>query len=396
MLINLFLLYVAARVAGALLARAKLPGVVGELLAGVIIGPHALRLLLQSPAIGAFNDLFAHLGVVFLLFIVGLETDPTSLLRVGRSSVLVGTLGVVAPFGMGYLLMQGLGYPLAESLFVATALTATSVGITARVLADLRLLGTVVAHVIMGAAVFDDILGMLALALVSGLTSGALRAGEVVLLVVETAAFLVLALLLGRPAVHRLTPRLVTKDAGQDRVFAFAIVLCLGFSALAEVIGLAGIIGAFFAGLLFAETQEAEPLRRAMHPIYQFLVPIFFVLTGAQVDLHALGTGPLIGLGLLVTAVGVVSKMAGCGLGALPLGRRQALAVGVGMVPRGEVGIVVASLGLSRGVVTRDIYSVIILMCVLTSLLAPPLLRPLLREEEAEPAEEGPGGEGRP
>jgi Kef-type K+ transport system membrane component KefB len=396
MLLNLFVLYAAARLAGALFLRLRQPAVVGEILVGLLIGPHALGLLQHSPAIDSFHALFAELGVVFLLFIVGLETDPVSLWRVGRQASLVGTLGVILPFALGYALMQVTGrFSLGESLFVATALTATSVGITARVLADLRALGTVVANVILGAAVFDDILGMLVLAVVSGLTLGALSGSNLALLLAETVAFVLLAVFLGRPAVHRMAPRIAARGLGQDPVFALAVTLCFAFSALAELIGLAAIIGAFFAGIIFAETKEAAPLRRAMQPIYQLLVPIFFVLMGAQVDLHALSTGSLLALGLVVTLLAILGKVIGCGAAALSLGWRNALAIGVGMVPRGEVGIVVASIGLSRGVIGPGIYSIVILMCVLTSLLGPPLLRQaLLRGREVPP--EAPGDEGRP
>ena len=170
-------------------------------------------------------------------------------------------------------------------------------------------------------------------------------------------------------------------------MFALAISLCFAFSALAEIIGLAAIIGAFFAGIVFAETEEAGPLRRSMEPVYELFVPIFFVLMGAQVDLHTLGAGSLLGLGLLVTLAAALGKLIGCGVVTLPAGKKQALTIGVGMMPRGEVAVVVASLGLSRGFVTSDIYSIILLMCVLTSMLTPPLLRLLLqgRRPEAGP-----------
>ncbi len=381
MLLNLCVLYAAARLAGALFVRFRQPAVVGEILAGVVVGPHVLNLLHYSPAIRSFNDLFAHLGVVFLLFIVGLQTEPRSLWKVGRESAAVGALGVVFPFGLGYFLMRSLNFPINESLFLATALTATSVGITARVLADLHRIATRVGNVIMGAAVFDDILGMLLLAVVSSVTLG-LPGNHLLVLLAETAAFVLLAIFLGRPAVHHLAPRMgEAEEFGHGPLFALAVTVCLAFSALAEIIGLAAIVGAFFAGIIFAETEGADELRLSMRPIYHLLVPIFFVLMGAQVDLPAFSNWPLLVLALLVTLVGVVGKLFGCGLGALPLGKREALSVGVGMIPRGEVGLVVASLGLSRGVISPPLYSVIIFMCLLSSVLAPPLLRRSFIEE---------------
>jgi len=384
LLADLFLLFVAARLAGALCQRLHQPAVVGEIVAGMAIGPYALGLVEHRPAHG----IFAELGVVFLLFTVGLETDPASLWRAGREAALVGALGVIAPFGLGYWLMNTLGSPLHESLFVATALTATSVGITARVLSDLERMGTLVAGVIMGAAVLDDVLGMLVLAVISGVTTGTLSGWGLLVLMTEAVAFLGLTVFFGRAAVHRITPRLAKRreNTGRDSVFALAVALCFACSALAEFIGLAAIIGAFFAGIIFAETEEAPELRRSMRPIYNLLVPIFFVLMGVQVDLPALARWSLLGVGALITLVAIISKLLGCGLGASRLGRRDALAVGVGMIPRGEVGIVVALIGLSRGVISTDVYSMILLMCVVTSVLAPPLLRVALGGRETGPA----------
>jgi Kef-type K+ transport system membrane component KefB len=385
MLLDLFILFTAGRIGGAAFALLRQPAVVGEILAGLLIGPHILGLVGDSP----IHEVFAQLGVVFLLFIVGLETQPRSLLRVGRQAASVGTMGVIVPFVGGMLLMRGLGWPLLEALFVGTALTATSVGITARVMADLGVLHTPVAQVILGAAVFDDILGMLVLAVVSGLAAGTLSAGQISLLAGESIAFCVLAFYLGRHAVRRLSPRLslFAEASGRDAVFAVAMMLCFAFSALAEIIGLAAIIGAFFAGIIFAEIPDAPRLRRSMQPIYELLVPIFFVLTGVRVDLHRLFTLDALPLGLLITLVAILGKLIGCGAAALPMGRKNALTIGIGMAPRGEVGIVVALIGLSRGVMSSSIYAEIILMSVLTSLFAPPILRMLLVRQKPLAAE---------
>jgi Kef-type K+ transport system membrane component KefB len=386
MLFGLFLLFAAARIGGAAFVLLRQPAVVGEIIAGLVIGPHLLGLISESP----IHDVFAELGVVFLLFIVGLETQPRSLWRVGKHAASVGTLGVIVPFLGGLLLMRGLGWPLLESLFVGTALTATSVGITARVMSDLKVLHTRVAQVILGAAVFDDILAMLVLAVVSGLAAGTLSLGQISLLAGESIAFCVCAFLFGRLAVRRLSPRLSSlgEATGRDALFALAMVLCFAFSALADLIGLAAIIGAFFAGLIFAELPDAPRLRHSMQPIYEFLVPIFFVLIGVKVDLHRLLTLDALPLGLLITLVAILGKLVGCGVAALPLSKREALTIGIGMVPRGEVGIVVALMGISRGVISSTIYSEIILMSVLTSIFAPPLLRALLAKPRLPMAEE--------
>ncbi|HUW33771.1 MAG TPA: cation:proton antiporter [Planctomycetota bacterium] len=385
--LDLFILFAAARIGGAVVQRLGQPAVVGEILAGMVIGPHLLGLVTESE----FQGIFAELGVVFLLFMVGLETQPSGLLRVGRQAAGVAVLGVVVPFGLAMLTMSLLKRPLVEGLFVGAALMATSVGITARVLGDLGYTGTRVARIIIGAAVIDDILGILVLAVVSGLAAGQLSFFEIEVLTAEAIAFVVTAVLVGRFAMGRISPRLSHSAGGTSRgpLFAVAIALCYALSALADTIGLAAIIGAFFAGIIFAEIPEARELRRSMEPIYAILVPIFFVLMGARVDTPRLLSMEVLPVGLLITAVAVIGKLVGCGLGAYGLGRREALAVGVGMTPRGEVGIVVALIGLSKGVITSDVYSQVILMSILTSLFAPSLLRVLL----VPPAETNPDGQ---
>jgi len=376
LLLDLFILFVGAKLGGEICLRLRQPVVAGEILAGMIIGPHLLGLVSGSEFLGTF----AQLCVVFLLFIVGLEVEPAGLLRVGKQSSVVALAGMLLPFGLALALMHWLQRPMPEALFVGAAMTATSVGITARVLADMGQLRTRVAQVILGAAVMDDIGGMLVLAVVSGITAGALSGWEIGALVGETCAFLVLAVMLGRPAMRRLSPGLYRSTMSSNRsvLFALAIAVCFAFSALAEVIGLAAIIGAFFAGIIFSELQEAPELRRSMEPIYELLVPIFFVLMGANVDVPRLLSMDVLPVGLVITALAIIGKVVGCGVASFRLGLREALAVGVGMAPRGEVGIVVALIGLSKGVVSNDVYAQVILMSVLTSLFAPSLLRVLL------------------
>ena len=389
--LDLFLLFGSAKLGGALLRKVGQPSVIGEIIAGMIVGPHLLGLVSESE----FHIVFAEMGVVFLLFIVGLETQPTDLFKVGRQAGAVGFLGVVLPFGFALLLMNALGRPTIEGLFVGAALTATSVGITARVLSDLGRLGTRVARIIIGAAVLDDILGMLVLAVVSGLAAGMLSAFQIQLLAAEAVAFVVLSVLLGRYAIRHLSPRIGSQSSGSSRgpLFTIAICICFGLAAVADKIGLAAIIGAFFAGIIFAEIPQAPALRRNMEPLHELLVPIFFVLMGAHVDVPRLLTAEVLPVGLLITLVAIVGKVVGCGVAAFRLGWRDALAVGVGMTPRGEVGIVVALIGLRSGVVSSDVYSQVILMSVLTSLFAPSLLRKLLGApvESSDPPAEEPG-----
>ncbi len=399
-LFDLLLLFASAKLAGEILMRLRQPVVVGEILVGMIIGPHLLGLVGESP----FLDTFAEISVVLLLFIVGMEVEPRELLRVGGLATVVALVGMVVPFGFGWGVMHLLHRPLSEGLFVGAALTATSVGITARVLQDMGQLASRVARVILGAAVLDDIGGMLVLAVVSGLTAGAAVTGSQIMVLLGTAVgALAVAFVLARSAVQRFRPRLYsfTRASNERVLFALALALCLGFAALAEVIHLAAIIGAFFAGVIFAELREAPQLRRAMEPIYDFMVPIFFVMMGAKVDLGRLLSMEVLQVGLIITVLAIIGKVVGCALAAYRLKFREAIAIGIGMAPRGEVGIVVALIGLQRGVISNDVYSQVLLMSVLTSLFAPSLLRMLLTPTaEAAPApdtpEEASAGRGEP
>jgi len=372
-LLDLFLIFAAAKVAGEIFNRLKQPVVVGEILAGMLIGPSLLGWIGHS----SFLDIFAELGVIFLLFTVGLQTDLTEMVRVGKHALAVAVGGVTLPFILGYALMAALNRPLVESLFVATALVATSVGITARVLADLGKLQTRAARVILGAAVVDDILGMIVLAVVIGISRGKFSLLSTLLVAIEAIAFTAFVVVLGRKAIGTFSHKIPKLHMPQP-AFALGLALCLGLSAAASYIGLAAIIGAFLAGLVLAEATEATRLRQNMEPIYEFLVPIFFVITGSRMDLPKLFTPPIISLTLLVVLVAVIGKFLGCGAAAFRLGRHDATAVGVGMIPRGEVGIVVAMVGLSRGVISGDLFSVVISMSILTTLMTPPLLRLLL------------------
>lgn len=361
--------------AGEIFHRLKQPAVVGEILVGILLGPHLLGLISDAPTL----SVFAEIGIIFLLFAVGLETRATDMFRVGRVAMAVAVLGVLLPFGMGLAFMLGLGGQLVTALFVATALVATSVGITARVLADLGQTASRPARIILGAAVIDDILGLIVLAIVSGMSAGDFSAWRIGLVIIEAIAFTVFVLFVGRHAAHRLSAHLY-KLRIANPAFVISVALCLGLSALANYIGLAAIVGAFLAGMAFAETQEAAHIRRSLDPVYDLLVPIFFVIMGTQVDLHSFANSTIIILGLVITVLAIIGKLVGCGLAALELGKREALAIGIGMIPRGEVGLVVAAIGLSRGIIGNDIYGVVVFMCILTTLITPPLLRMALKK----------------
>jgi len=345
----------------------------------MLLGPYLAGLISDSETL----SVFAEIGVIFLLFAVGLETRATDMFRVGQQAAAVAVVGVLVPFGLGLALMLGLGSQTITALFVATALVATSVGITARVLADLGQAASRPARVILGAAVIDDILGLIVLAIVSGLAEGKLSLLHIGLVVVQALAFTGFVLLAGRRAAHRISAHLYRLRISNP-AFIISVALCLGLSALADYIGLAAIVGAFLAGMTFAETQEAAHIRRSLDAVYDLLVPIFFVIMGARVDLPGLLRPEVLSIGLLVTVVAIIGKLAGCGLASMGLGKKEALAIGIGMSPRGEVGIVVAMVGLARGTIGSDIYAIVILMSILTTLIAPPLLRLVMVRLRAE------------
>ncbi|NIM04931.1 MAG: cation:proton antiporter [Armatimonadetes bacterium] len=372
--------------------RLRQPEVVGEIIAGIILGPSLLGWIGESATL----EVFAELGVIFLLFAVGLESRVSDMLRVGGTAMTVAILGVVIPFGFGLALMLGLEQDTTAALFVATAMVATSVGITARVLSDLGQATSRPARVILGAAVIDDILGLIVLAIVSGLSEGGFSYAQIAIIVVEAIAFTIFIVTVGQRAAHRISAHLYRLRIFNP-AFVISVTICLGLSAVAAYIGLAAIVGAFFAGMAFAETREAGHIRRSLDGVYALLVPVFFVIMGTKVELSYLFRPEVLILGLIVTLFAIAGKMIGCGMAALRLGKREALAVGIGMSPRGEVGIVVAAIGLSRGIITSDIYAIVIFMSILTSLIAPPFLRLLMARppetpesaESGEPAEAG-------
>jgi Kef-type K+ transport system membrane component KefB len=371
-ILQLFLMFAAARLLGEVFERLRQPAVIGELLAGVLIGPHLLGWI----HLGEAQDAFAEIGVIVLLFTVGLETHLSEFRSVAGPAARVGVLGIAIPFAAGWGAMRLLGFAQIESLFVGAALVATSVGVTARVLKDLDRLWRPEAKVVLGAAVLDDVLGLAILAVVAGLSEGGLSTGRVALVITEAVAFVALLVTLG-PRFVRRHGRLMERPTAERSPFLLALALCLGLSALADAIGLAALVGAFLAGLILAETAEEYELARNMTPVAEFLTPFFFVVTGARLDLSVFAEPSVLLVTGVITAVAIAGKVGGGMLGARSMGRREALAVGVGMVPRGEVGFLVAALGLSLGVVGDDIYAAVIGMTMITTLVVPPLLKPL-------------------
>ena len=382
---SLFIMLVAAKLVGELFERLRQPAVAGEILAGVIIGPN----LLGWAAPSEITSLLAEIGVIFLLFTVGLETKPASIFKVGKQAAVVAVLGVVAPLLGGWLLMWAWGSTTIEALFVGTAMVATSVGITARVLSGMGLLDAPTARIILGAAVIDDILGLLVLAIVSSMAAGTVNYVEILTTAGLAIGFTAFVALVGAPVVTRVAPSVERMRSGQG-IFVFGLVLCLGLSVAASFIGVAAIIGAFLAGMALAEAAEDNPkMHRQMSGVTEFLVPFFLVNIGMQLSLGVFRSTSVILLSVLVTVVAIGTKLFGCGLGALNLGLNRAAQVGMGMVPRGEVGIIVAQIGLGLAVIGAELYGVVLFMAVITTVIAPPFLKLLFASEVAARAKIG-------
>jgi Kef-type K+ transport system membrane component KefB len=376
LLLELFAIFVAAKVVGEIFEQLRLPAVLGEILAGVILGPYALNWTPPSDTIHSI----AEIGAIFVLFNAGLETSPGDLIRVGRTAMLVAIAGVVAPFALGFGYMKLTGDPTTEAIFVGAAMVATSVGITARVLADLNVLSSELAKVILGAAVFDDILGMLLLAVVAGLASaGGVEWLHLGIVVIEAAAFALFMIFVAPHIVRRMHGG-VERLSTQNAPLVIALILCLLLSWLATKIGMAAIIGAFFAGLMFADFSPRWGLLPKAHAINEFLGPYFFFSIGSRLDIR-LFNGSVLKTALVISLLAIVSKIAGCGLPLFARGWHSVLAVGVGMMPRGEVALIVALAGLNASIVSESTYAIVVFMTAVTTILAPPLLRVLFQQE---------------
>lgn len=373
LLLELFLIFATAKILAEIFERLRQPAVVGEILAGVLLGPSLLRLVQPNEIVGAL----AEIGAIFLLLTVGLEIRPRDILEVGWTASLVAVLGILVPFVLGYMYMKSAGHALGDSVFLAAAMVATSVGITARVLQDAGALATAAARVILAAAVLDDIVGMIVLAIVTSLSEGRIRYLQLAIVAAEAIGFSLLMVFFGARVVGHLRPT-VARLGTRNSAFVLSVLLCLGLSLASVYIGMAAIIGAFLAGLALADHSEEWRLRESIHPVYEFLGPFFFVFLGAQVNLQGLAERGLLRMLGVVCVLAILSKLSGCGLGALSLGVKDALRVGVGMVPRGEVGLIIAAVGLSLHAISDKIYSVVLLMSMATTLFAPPVLRLLL------------------
>jgi Kef-type K+ transport system membrane component KefB len=420
-LLSLVAIYVAAKVGGEICARINLPPVLGELVGGVVVGVSALNLIvfpegaaaaepssslimnflemtagLQPTALSTVFQadsevisVLAELGVIILLFEIGLESDLKELLRVGPQAAIVAIIGVAVPFAAGTAgLIALFGIGTIPAVFAGAALTATSIGITAKVLAEIQRLSSKEGQIIIGAAVLDDVLGIIVLAVVASLAkTGEIEIINVVYLIAGAAAFLIGSIFLGRllsPYFVSLVEQLQTRG----QVIISALIFAFVLSYIAAAIQLEAILGAFAAGLILAETSKRKEVEEQVSPIADMLVPVFFVTVGAKTDLSVLNPadpgnreGLIIASFLIIVAI-IGKVVSGFTVFGQPGINR--LAIGIGMVPRGEVGLVFAGVGSASGVLSESLEAAIIVMVILTTFLAPPLLRVVFNDEQDE------------
>ncbi|MDX2099194.1 MAG: cation:proton antiporter [Leptolyngbyaceae cyanobacterium bins.59] len=421
-LLSLIVVYLASKVGGEICARFNLPPVLGELLGGVLVGISALHLLVfpegggsgDNSLIMSFLQLtaglqpgqvasvfssdseiistLAEIGVVILLFEIGIESNLNELLRVGPQALLVAVVGVVVPFAAGTIGLIWLFHtPTIAAIFAGAALTATSIGITAKVLTEIGRLTSREGQIIIGAAVIDDVLGIIVLAVVAGLgNTGSVEISQILYLIISAVVFMVGSIFLGRllsPYFIKLVQQLKTRGQLLITALIFAFVL----SYIAAAIQLEAILGAFAAGLVLAETDKKEELGELLKPVADVLVPIFFVVVGARTDVSVLNPFVAENREGLITAsfliaVAIVGKVV-TGLAVFGQPGINRLAIGVGMIPRGEVGLIFVSIGSTIGILSKSLEAAIIVMVILTTFLAPPLLRVVFPDGETSSSE---------
>lgn len=389
---------IAAKLLGELAERFGQPAVLGELIAGILLGGSVLGVVPTEGSGAEIIHLLAELGVVLLLFEIGLETDLKEMFRVGTASLSVAAVGVILPFVFGFAYWAYVPHAATggatdlttAAIFVGATLTATSVGITARVLSDLGQMHTEEAKIIIGAAVIDDVLGLVILSVVSGLAAGSSITVLGILRVLGVAVgFLVVAVLAGRFAAPRLFD-LVVRMRVRYVLLVFAIAFALALSATAALVGSALIIGAFAAGIILSGTNQFDTIEREVRPVASIFTPIFFVSVGASVNLGLLdptreGAPGLLGVAAILTALAILGKLAAGW--AAPWVHFRRVVVGVGMVPRGEVGLIFADIGRRAGVLNEAVFGAILLMIMATTFVAPPGLKLVFGSRSRQPGQ---------
>ncbi|KAB8141173.1 cation:proton antiporter [Chloroflexia bacterium SDU3-3] len=396
----LAILISATKVAGLLSTRMGQPAVLGELLVGLLLGPSLLNVVhlpfFTSSHLDTTIHELAEFGVIFLMFIAGLEIEVDELRKSGKVASFAGVLGVLVPLGLGWGLGALFGYDTQHALFIGVLMTATSVSISAQTLMELGVLRSRVGVALLGAAVLDDVLVILVLSVFLAIVGGDGGAISIVWTFVRMVLFLGGTLLIGRRLIPWLAQRVARWPISQP-VVTLAVVVALLFAWMAEVLGgVAAITGAFLVGVLFARTPQRGQIERGIQGLaYGFLVPIFFASIGLQTDARALD-GSMVLFTVLACLVAVISKVVGCGLGARLGGfpARESLQLGVGMISRGEVGLIVASVGISAGLIGQDIFAMTVIIVLVTTLVTPLLLRAVFGRAASPSSKQPPRSEG--
>lgn len=375
LILKLLVIIASAKFAGILAEKVKQPAVLGEILAGVVLGPSIFGLI--QPGQESVLAFLAEIGVILLLFEVGLESNLQQLLKAGLASLLVASIGVAVPFALGYYYMIATGATTLVALFVGATLTATSVGVTMRVFSDLKKIQSEEAKVILGAAVIDDVIGLIILSVLVGVVeTGTVSMFGIGKILLYSIVFLVASIAIG----IRFTPFIfrIVHGLGIRRTFivsAFLFALALAF--IANKIGLATIVGAFAAGLILEQTQHKEHIIERIKPVSNLFVPIFFVMAGVYLNVWSMLEPGVLRLVFVLLAIAIVGKMAS-GLGCVKT-KAKRFAVGLGMIPRGEVGLIFASYGLVNGLANDALYSILVAVVMLSTLIVPPLLKPFVK-----------------
>ncbi len=380
---NLLIIILVARLAAELAERIKIPAVLGEIIAGIIIGPSVLGLVDPIKHLDVANMvlLLGEIGVILLLFQVGLKMDLGEMAKVGKPALLVAVIGVAVPFAAGFGVTAAFGEDAKVALFIGASLTATSVGITARVLGDLRALALREARIVLGAAVADDVLGLVILTVVvKVVTEGSISAGVVFKTLGLAIGFLLLTGLLAIYVIPRAFTRIDRLAKSSTTIVSIAFALTLAFSLLANQAKLAFIIGAFMAGLAVGRSTQHERIAEGLNPLGHIFIPVFFASIGINADLEAMFKPSVLALASALIVVAIGGKLiAGIGIGR---SGGDKLLIGIGMIPRGEVGLIFASIGLSKGVLDGKLYGALLLMVLVTTVLTPPLLRQKLMQRQ--------------
>jgi Kef-type K+ transport system membrane component KefB len=375
--ISVCILLFAAKLMAELFVRLKLPVVLGELIAGMIVGPFAIGSLFMINGENFFQineevKILGEIGAIVILFMAGLEMTPREFLRGGKASLTVGTLGVIVPFFVGLVVFQLFGFDAFQAMLVATALTATSIAISVQVLSEFGKLKTPEARLIIGAAVVDDVLAIAVLSIVTSLGADAMQvdAVEITFTIIKVLGFFAAMAIVAIFVIPRVVGSSLWKAGGG--VEGVATAAFFGAAGVAAAIGLSPILGSFVVGMALSSTKIFERVEHYVSKLGLIFAPLFFAIIGAQVDFRGINSEILL-LGALVIGIAVVTKLLGCGLPAWIFLRdkRQAKRVGIGMISRGEVGLIVAGVGLSSGVLTSNVYSTIVIMVAVTTIITP-------------------------